>query len=325
MVSEPLGVDCSTLLLETAHNWWLVMNRRHLVASSPALAALLTACANRNAAAPIGSTEGNDRRSPGGDTGILVQPVLPGTDVAVGRNRFAIGILRVGQNGALPTPITDAQLNLRFFHPIEPQPVVKGEAKPQFRYVGDKNRGLYVADVEFDKSGAWGVEVSGSSAGQALSTARVQFPVKAKSETPAIGEPAPRSRNLTRHDVDDIKKIDSGAKPNDMHEVSIADAIEQKKPLVVAFASPGFCVTQTCAPQIGEVQQLKAKYDSQVNFVHIEIFKDPMSRTPFEAVLEWRLTSEPWTFLVDRNGMVADKFEGPAPFAELEAALRKLL
>jgi hypothetical protein len=42
-------------------------------------------------------------------------------------------------------------------------------------------------------------------------------------------------------------------------------------------------------------------------------------------VQEWGLLSEPWTFLVDRHGVVADKFEGPAPFAELEPALQKLL
>jgi hypothetical protein len=29
--------------------------------------------------------------------------------------------------------------------------------------------------------------------------------------------------------------------------------------------------------------------------------------------------------MVDRNGLVAEKFEGPAPLAELEPALQKLL
>ena len=299
------------------------MNRRHLLASSPALAALLAGCGGSNAAPSTPNSQ--SAASAGGDKGILIQPVVPGTDTSVGTNRFAIGILRVGQNGALPSPITDAEVNLRFFFPIEPQPVAKGEVKPQFRFVGDKNKGLYIADVEFDKAGIWGLEVTGTTGGQPLAVSRVQFPVKPKPETPAIGAPAPRSKNPTRHDVDDIKKIDSGATPNDMHELSIAQAIEEKKPLVVLFASPGFCVTQTCAPQLGEVQQLKKKYGSQANFVHVEIFKDTATRTPFETVIEWNLTSEPWTFLVDKNGNVASKFEGPAPLSELEPALQKLL
>jgi hypothetical protein len=263
--------------------------------------------------------------APGDAQGIPVQAVIPGTDTAVGMNRFQVAILQVGQNGSLPKPIPEADLTLRFFHPIQPQAVPKGEAKPTFRYVGDKNKGLYVAQVKFDADGPWGVQIDGTANGQKLATTRVQFQVKPKSETPAIGSPAPRSRNLTRAEVDDIKKIDSGATPNDMHEVSIAQAIEQKKPLVILFASPGFCVTQTCAPQLAEVQRLKSQYGDKANFVHVEVYKDPTKLIPWETVTEWGLTSDPWTMMVDRNGNVAEKYEGPAPFAELEPALQKLL
>jgi hypothetical protein len=290
-------------------------------------AALFAACGGAGGAGgapPSGAI--TDRGSTAGSArGLLVQPVIPGTDTAVGRNRFALAILQVGKDGALPKPLPDAELQLRFFHPIEPQPVAKGEAKPEFRYVGDKTKGLYIAQVQFDQPGAWGVEVSGTAGGQALATARVQFQVKPRAETPAIGAPAPRTRNLTRHDVDDIKKIDSGATPNDMHEVSIAQALDLKKPLVALFASPGFCVTQTCAPQLGEVQKLKAKYGDRASFVHVEIFKDPNTRAVYEAVTEWGLTSEPWTFLVDRDGKIAEKYEGPAPAEEMDAALAKLV
>ncbi len=293
------------------------IRRRPLLASG---AALLTACSG---AAP---TPQPSRTSTAGATsGLLVQPVLPNTDTAVGRNRFSLAILEVGKNGALPKPVVDASLQLRFYYPIAPQPVPKGEATPQFRYVSDKNKGLYVAQVSFDQAGTWGVEINGTAAGQPLATARVQFEVKQKPGTPAIGAAAPPSQNPTRRDVDDIKKIDSGATPNDMHELSIAQAIEQKKPFVVLFASPGFCATQTCAPQLGEVQQLKTKYGAQASFVHVEVWKDPQKLIPWETVTEWGLTTDPWTFMVDRNGNVAEKYEGPAPFAELEPALQKLL
>ena len=301
--------------------------RRALLAlATTGAASVAAACgAAQGTQAPSGTAGGDAGAGAGATKGLLVQPVIPNTDTAVGRNRFALAMLQVGKDGALPKPLAEAQLSLRFFHPIEPQPVVKGEATPQFRFVGDKTKGLYIATVAFDQPGAWGVEINGTTNGQPLTTARVQFQVKAKSETPAIGAPAPRTRNLTRRDVEDIKKIDSGTTPNDMHEISIASAIEEKKPLVVLFASPGFCVTQTCAPQLGEIQQLKVKHGGQVNFVHVEIFKDPQTRTPYEAVTEWGLTSEPWTFFVDRNGMIAEKYEGPAPFSELDPALQKLL
>jgi len=39
------------------------------------------------------------------------------------------------------------------------------------------------------------------------------------------------------------------------------------------------------------------------------------------TVDERHLPSEPWAFVVDRNGAVYDRFEGAAPTDELEAAL----
>jgi hypothetical protein len=257
---------------------------------------------------------------------VTVQPVVAGTDLAVGRNRFSLGLLSTRAGAGTPVPLPEAQLSLRFYHPIEPRAVPRGEAlTPAFRYVADKNKGLYVAGVDFDQPGEWGVEVNGTAQGRSLATARVRFSVKAQGDTPAVGAPAPRSHNLTRYDVDDVRTIDSGATPNDMHEHSIAGAIDQGKPVVVLFASPGFCTSQTCAPQLGEVQRLKARYGERASFVHVEIFKDPAARTPSETVTEWRLTSEPWTFLVDRHGLIAAKFEGQAPFDELEPALQALL
>jgi hypothetical protein len=286
---------------------------------------LISACGQAGSSSGGG---GNTMGAGAGGNGVGsggYQAVVPGTDLAVGRNRFVLGLLQV-KKGQDPARVTDGQINLRYYFPIEPKPVAKGEGTAQFRFVDDKNKGLWVAQAQFDQPGVWGVEVSGTTPdGQAVGPIGVQFQVKPRPDTPAIGAPAPRSRNLTKYDVDDIRKIDSGVTPNDMHELSIAQAIEQQKPLVVLFASPGFCVTQTCAPELGEVQKLKAKYGQSANFIHVEIYKDPMTRTPYETVKEWGLLSEPWVFMVDRTGMIADKFEGPAPFSELEPSLQKIL
>lgn len=39
---------------------------------------------------------------------------------------------------------------------------------------------------------------------------------------------------------------------------------------------------------------------------------------------EWRLQTEPWTFLVDAEGTIQAKYEGGITFAELEPALKQL-
>jgi hypothetical protein len=42
-------------------------------------------------------------------------------------------------------------------------------------------------------------------------------------------------------------------------------------------------------------------------------------------VQEWRLPSEPWTFLVGADGRIKDKFEGAISLAELSTAIRRHL
>jgi hypothetical protein len=39
---------------------------------------------------------------------------------------------------------------------------------------------------------------------------------------------------------------------------------------------------------------------------------------------EWNLESEPWTFLVDAQGIIQAKYEGGLTFVELEPALKQL-
>ena len=255
-----------------------------------------------------------------------MQAVVPATDLAVGPNRFTLGMLHFPDGATEPQRLPDAELHLQFFFPIEPQATKLGQViSATYRWVDTKGKGLYVASVDFDRSGMWGVEVTGTVAGKALDPARTRFPVKVKPDTPGIGSPAPRSRNLTARDVTDIRQIDSGVTPNDMHDLTIADAIALGKPTVVIFATPGFCVTQTCAPMVNEMQALKKSLSGSASFVHVEIFKDPATRTPFETVTEWGLTSEPWVFLIDKSGNIAAKFEGPAPKDEVEASLKRLL
>ncbi len=255
-----------------------------------------------------------------------MQAMVPATDLAVGPNRFTLGILHFPDGATEPQRLPEADLRLQFFFPIEPNATKAGQViTPAYQWVEMKTKGLYVASADFDRAGMWGVEVTGTVGGKPLDVARTRFPVKVKPDTPGIGSPAPRSRNLTARDVTDIKQIDSGATPNDMHDLTIADAIALGKPTVVVFATPGFCATQTCAPMVNEMQALKKSLNGSASFVHVEIFKDPATRTPFETVTEWRLTSEPWVFLIDKSGNVAAKFEGPAPKDEVGEALKQLI
>ena len=102
--------------------------------------------------------------------------------------------------------------------------------------------------------------------------ARVQFDVLEGSNTPAVGDPAPRSAQATLRDVTDISEIDSSSPPRTaMHELTIAEAIDSDQPTVVAFATPAFCQSRVCGPLMDSVvDPLFQRYGEQVNLVHAE-------------------------------------------------------
>jgi hypothetical protein len=63
-----------------------------------------------------------------------------------------------------------------------------------------------------------------------------------------------------------------------------------------------------------------------VRFIHVEIYKDndPAKGTN-RWVKAWNLPNEPFTFLVDRQGIVRAKLSGAFSVGELEQAVRSTL
>ena len=63
-----------------------------------------------------------------------------------------------------------------------------------------------------------------------------------------------------------------------------------------------------------------------VRFIHVEIYEDndPAKGTN-RWVDEWKLPSEPFTFVVGADGKVKERFEGTFSVRELTAAVRREL
>src|SRR5262249_55008397 len=102
---------------------------------------------------------------------------------------------------------------------------------------GTDVRGLYVAQLSFSRAGEWGVELRVSQVNGAVESVRLAVTVQDTSPTPALGSPAPRSRNLVASDVKNVREIDTSPWPDvRLHQVRIADAIMQGKPQLIIFA-----------------------------------------------------------------------------------------
>ena len=48
-------------------------------------------------------------------------------------------------------------------------------------------------------------------------------------------------------------------------------------------------------------------------------------RVPVQAVVDWNLQTEPWIFVVDGSGVIANRFEGSASPEELQDAIDAVL
>jgi len=271
-------------------------------------------------------------------------PVLVSSERTVGRNRLQVALLD-RQN----EPVLDAEVALRFYR-LAPDgseaPVAEAAAQRVVvtrSYVhrhpdGTVERhqagsvGAYVAYVDLPERGTYQMEVLAVRRGRALPPVRLEFQVTEEGVGPKVGEPAPPSRQPVLRDVQDIDDIDSSLphRPH-MHSVRIADALGQGKPVVIAFATPAFCVSRLCGPVMDEVMDPRyAKDRQQVIFGHVEPYDLRAAREGRGLVLtrtmrEWGLVSEPWVFVLDGQGRVAAKFEGIVSRDEVEGALLRVL
>jgi len=272
-------------------------------------------------------------------------PVVAASELVVGENRFSLGIIEQSKGQPLP----DAQVHFRFFTLQGNQGTLRAEADARFiapaRDAGiggviehkhadgsahphanvEADVGVYVASALFEQAGDWGVEATFKTPDGREGRVTAPFKVAAKGSTPAVGAAAPRSKNPTAKDVKDLTQIDTAIDPvAGFHQESIADAVAAGKPALVGFMTPGYCQTRFCGPSYEVMKKLLPKYGDKAALIHVEIYKDPVTKTPTDTVNEWRITSEPYFFILDRNGMITAKFEGPTSLAELDEALKKV-
>ncbi|HVS06488.1 MAG TPA: hypothetical protein VHK65_10035 [Candidatus Dormibacteraeota bacterium] len=282
------------------------------IAAALAVAVVLGACAGEVA--------------PGGPspTSSSLQAQVAASELVVGtQQRVPIGILDHN------TPVGDATVHVSAFLLQGTTRVAKGESDAPFKGDGLQGGGLYVAHLTFDKAGDWGVEVTASRPNGAHLSVQLPMNVLPLPVVPGVGQPAPLTRNPTARDVADVETIDSGRPPDDMHQLSIADAIQQHRPALVVFATPAFCTSNTCGPEVKVVQGLEPAYRDRLAFIHVEIYRDfkpdPSKKQLAQAVIDWRLQTEPWVFLIDSKGVIQSRFEGATASDELKTAIDQLL
>ena len=242
-------------------------------------------------------------------TDVEAYPVFVSNELVVGPNRFVVGLLN-DQDAPLADPSIEMGVSFYDISGREPREVASEDM--EWVWIEEGQRGYYIGRVEFEQAGELGAEVrlNGGGINEEL---RAKIKVAPESVTPGYGERPPPVDTPTLADVDKLQEISTDTTPvRRFYEHSIADALDRGQPSVVVFATPKFCASAVCAPTLDKVQEVAPDYP-KVSFVHVEPYdldKIPDELVPVDAMLEWKLPSEPWVFVMDAKGKVVGKYEG---------------
>lgn len=221
-----------------------------------------------------------------------------------------------------------------------PIPAEIGKPAPESRQgptlvTGAEGRGVYSAEVTFDKAGFWGLVVEASVDGGEPMEGKAAFEVLDKQRYPSVGEDAPKTENLTLASSDVPKvAIDSRAGPDGevpnqvLHQKTVAESIASGKPTLLVVSTPVYCVSRFCGPVTDVVADISDDYPN-ANFVHIEIWRDFQNQVVNQGAAEWVLRDknilEPWVFLIGGDGKIVARWDNVATRQEIEPALQSLL
>ena len=256
---------------------------------------------------------------------------LGSTDLSVGLNRVVFGLLDSDMSHIRTQTVTST------FIPVEiPNHVLAGleiQTSATFMRWPVGSSGAYVTKVEFPESGKWRMVVEVPNETGIRNFGLADFVVNLKSSSPSIGAAVPLSNNKTLGDGYELSELTTSSIPDpELYELTINQAVSTGKPTLIVFASPAFCTSGTCGPQVKIISETKNNFRGLVNFIHVEVYDNPdkidgdLSKAEISPLMqEWGLFTEPCTFLIDSNGFVHSKFEGFVTTVELEESLDLIL
>jgi hypothetical protein len=269
----------------------------------------------------------------GGSGAPSVFPVVVNSEFGIGPTRFLFGLVDASNN---PVSSPDRSADVAFIQPgatSAPSP-----APATFLWGIENVRGYYVASVDLKTAGQWTASISTVAKGGSPETIQAPFTVKDKTSALAIGQKAPSVKTPTLADAGgDVTKVSTDPSPDpSFYKVSEDQALADHKPFALVFATPKFCTSRLCGPQLDQVKAVARDYPS-VTFINVEPYKLELKDGQLQPVLDssgnlqpvpavdaFGILSEPWLYVVDKTGTITASFEGVFSEQELRGALDKV-
>jgi len=266
-----------------------------------------------------------------GGEGPVVSPAAQ--VLRVGENRFPFGVFTVEREQIIDAEVAiyaaPGGLGGRATGPF-PARIDDLETEDAFRARStaddpDAATVAYVSDVDLPQPGKWAFAAllrdGDSYAASLLATPSLvgQF-----DDVPGPGDRAPRVSTPTVDDAPDVSQIDTRVPPSSLHDEDLADVLG-RKPAVLLFATPALCQSRVCGPVVDVAEQVKREYGDRVAFIHQEVYNDnDLNKGVRPQMRAYNLPTEPWLFVIDRDGVIRTAIEGPFGVAELDAAVSRV-
>lgn len=267
-----------------------------------------------------------------GPAGRFIVGIFDNDQGPVGYGTVDLRFAFVGEKQATGTPQLGPSASGRYI-PVPGSPPAPADAT-KAAYLPKAERGVYAAEVAFERAGIWGVEVAVDLDGKRQAATAV-FTVLPKHEVPTVGEAAPRSQNLTTSSpgappaaVDSRAQEGSPVPDPALHGTTVAAALDAGRPVLLVVSTPTFCVSQFCGPITEMIADLAGRYGDRASFVHIEVWKDFEAQTLNDSAKEWiargENINEPWVFLIGGDGTISARWDNVASEGEIEPLLEQL-
>ena len=291
----------------------LAVSRRRFLAGSGALAGavLLGACGDDGDGSGSGTTEPST-------SGLALVQFFGGAMLVAGHEiRAPFGV--ADAEGLLPTKDNPEALTVsvldeagdEVLKPVEVPRHAEGLPRAYFplRFTVE-DPGIYTARTEVE--------------GESLEMA-IQVDAAAEVTVIQPGAAMPAVATPTVDDAHGVEPICTDDPMCSLHDITVAGALEEDRPLALLVSTPAFCQIAICGPVLDVLLGVLPDHPD-VRFLHAEVYAHPEQDTDTKAPIvdALGLTFEPCLVLVGSDGKVAQRLDTIFDTAELSESLASL-
>jgi len=211
-----------------------------------------------------------------------------------------------------------------FLAPADPMTVA-----PQYRSKQNSGPGgiqaIYAANVPVPKAGTYFV-LALTQAPSGMIGATGELAAAPSTEIPGVGERPPDIATDTKATVNGNESLLTTRLPPESMASASFNQVLGKKPVALLFSTPQLCISRVCGPVTDIAVQIQHRFGDKVTFIHQEVYVDNQPSKGLRPQLRaFHLRTEPWLFVVNRQGKIVARLEGAFGTNEVTQAIQAAL